>query len=418
MNAAPAGAAWRVPGRIEILGKHTDYAGGRVLVGAVDRAVIARAARLEEAHAEPGTLLAVDEGHFSESVRLTAGRSSGLPAGHWGNYLQTVLDRLTSNFGPTVPARLTISSDLPPASGMSSSSAIVCASALALADLNDWSASSLWRESIPDRLATAGYLAAIESGRPWRALAGTTGVGTQGGSEDHTGMVCGSTDALLLAHFDPMEILGRVAFPTDWSIVIGVCGILAEKTGEALTDYNRGPLALREVLARWNESTGRSDAFLAGAVRSLIGEATGEAALADPALERLRALTEPGYERERVEQFLLESLVLVPEGATAIARADTAAAGEILARSHDAADHWLGNQVPQTNALVGLANKLGAIGASGFGAGWGGSVYAIVPRVDAEGFAAEWLAHYRRRVDAPERAGVLVTRPGPGAHRL
>ena len=34
---------WRVPGRIEVLGKHTDYAGGRVLVGAIDHGITVRA---------------------------------------------------------------------------------------------------------------------------------------------------------------------------------------------------------------------------------------------------------------------------------------------------------------------------------------------------------------------------------------
>ena len=45
MSEAPEESAWRVPGRVEVLGKHTDYAGGSVLVGAVDRAITARAHR-------------------------------------------------------------------------------------------------------------------------------------------------------------------------------------------------------------------------------------------------------------------------------------------------------------------------------------------------------------------------------------
>ena len=115
-----------MPGRIEVLGKHTDYAGGRVLVGAVDRGVTAVAERVE---GTPGSLRATTT-TGGEPVTLMAGRAPGLGAGHWGNYLQTVLDRLTSNFGTSAPARLTITSDLPPASGMSSSSALICACAL------------------------------------------------------------------------------------------------------------------------------------------------------------------------------------------------------------------------------------------------------------------------------------------------
>lgn len=411
-----APVSWRVPGRIEVLGKHTDYAGGRVLVGAVDRGITATA---ELVDGPAGSLTATTTAG-GEPVSLAVGTDPALPGGHWGRYLQTVLDRLAQNFtslSEPVAAHLTITSDLPPASGMSSSSALVCASALALADLNGWTASELWRRNVPDRLATAGYLAGVEAGRPWRELLGAEGVGTQGGSEDHTGMLCGAPDTLLLARFAPMEVLKTVSFPEEWAFVVGVSGVAAEKTGAALEDYNRGPLTLRSVLARWNEATGRSDEFLAQAVGSLIGEATGEAAAADPALEALLKLTEPGYERRRVEQFLQESLVLVPAGAEAIAAGD-GAVGEVLERSHALADSHLLNQVPETNTLVAMAREMGALGASAFGAGWGGSTYAIVPRGDAEAFAAQWLERYRAAFpEAGSRASTIVTRPGASAER-
>ena len=51
-------SAWFVPGRIEVLGKHTDYAGGSVLVGAVDRAITARARRVA---GPPGSLTATTD---------------------------------------------------------------------------------------------------------------------------------------------------------------------------------------------------------------------------------------------------------------------------------------------------------------------------------------------------------------------
>ena len=72
---------------------------------------------------------------------------------------------------------------------MSSSSALLCGVALALADLNGFSATPAWQDACPDRLSLAGYLACIENGRTWRGLAGSRGVGTFGGSEDHTAML-------------------------------------------------------------------------------------------------------------------------------------------------------------------------------------------------------------------------------------
>ena len=156
LSEAPEETAWRVPGRVEVLGKHTDYAGGSVLVGAVDRAITARARRVA---GPPGSLTATTD--CGDPVTLRAGVDPGLEPGHWGRYLQTVLDRLTLNFGAGTAAHLSLSSDLPPASGMSSSSALVCATALALASLNGWDADPRWIESMPDRLSLAGYLAAV-----------------------------------------------------------------------------------------------------------------------------------------------------------------------------------------------------------------------------------------------------------------
>ena len=412
LSEAPEETAWRVPGRVEVLGKHTDYAGGSVLVGAVDRAITARARRVA---GPPGSLTATTD--CGDPVTLHAGVDPGLEPGHWGRYLQTVLDRLTLNFGAGAAAHLSLSSDLPPASGMSSSSALVCATALALASLNGWDEDPRWVESMPDRLSLAGYLAAVEGGRAWRDLPGTSGVGTRGGSEDHTGMLCGAQDRLLLAGFDPMRIDRTISFPAQWALVVGVSGVLAHKTGAALEDYNRGPSTVQAVLARWNETTGRTDASLAGAVRHLIGETTGEQAAGDPALKELLGLCEPGYERQRIEQFLTESLVLVPAGARMIAAADPGV-GDVLQRSQELADRGLRNQVPQTRLMVSLARQAGAIGASSFGAGWGGSVYALVPTDDAEDFASQWLQAYRDREQEAELSSTIVTRPGPGACRL
>ena len=105
---------WFAPGRLEVLGKHTDYAGGRSLLAAVDRGV-----RVEARDANVGVTAQSDA--FPEPIHLLPGVEPDLPDGHWGHYLQTVVDRLTSNFGPLPPTHLDITSDLPLASGRSSS---------------------------------------------------------------------------------------------------------------------------------------------------------------------------------------------------------------------------------------------------------------------------------------------------------
>ncbi len=407
--------AWAMPGRIEVLGKHTDYGGGRVLVCAVDRGVTVRA---EEIPGEPGTLEASSEA-YPGVLHLDAGRVPDLPAGHWGRYVHTVLARLTANFGPLRPARLTVSSDLPPASGMSSSSAVISGAAMALADLNGLPATEAWSSQITDRVTLAGYAASIENGKSFGTLAGRPGVGTSGGSLDHTGMLAGADGMISYAGFDPMQILDRVALPAGYALVVAVSGVLAEKTGAAQAAYNRGPALLTELLGRWNATTGREDRSLQAALRALVGEDLASPLPADETRwEPLRAVATAGPERERLDQFFHESAVLVPRAHQALKDGNLSAFAAAVAESQHRAETQLGNQVPETVALVQDALGLGAPAASAFGAGWGGSVWALVPAADADGFAAEWLDRYRAGGRAPEAATTLVTRPGAPGHRL
>lgn len=392
-------SGWFVPGRIEVLGKHTDYAGGAVLVCAVDRGVTVTA--------EPGADVIEASSAHGEPVRLKAGHDPGLPGGHWGRYVQTVIDRLTANFGPLPPTRLRVESDLPLASGMSSSSALLVGCALTLADAAALPDRRSWRTVIGSRLDLAGYLACVENGSAFGPLAGDAGVGTRGGSEDHCAMLCGEPGKLSRFRFDPMSQEDGVDFPDDWAFVVASSGVRAEKTGAAREAYNAASAAVAEIVHRGRTLLGSHARTLAGLVR---------AAGAD---EVLRAVADSPALTRRLEHFLAESERLVPAGARAVAARDAAGFGVVAAESHRLASELLGNQVPQTNHLVAAARRLGAPAASAFGAGFGGSVWALVRRGDADGFAADWLAEYREAFPVEgDAAETLVTRPSEPAHRL
>ena len=431
----PIPVTWVMPGRIEVLGKHTDYGGGRVLVCAVDRGITVRA---EAATGPPGTLEAASDA-YPGTLHLEADTVPDLPAGHWGRYVHTVLARLTKNFGPLPAARLAVASDLPPASGMSSSSAMITGAAMALADLTGLSSTEAWTAQLPDRMSLAGYAASIENGKSFGDLAGRPGVGTSGGSLDHTGMLASEQGQISYAEFDPMRVIDRVALPQEWSFVVAVSGVLAEKTGNAQELYNRGPALLGAIVERWNRQTGRSDATLQAALRSLVGEdleaplraemdlaaqlpAGGDLAASplagDERLTPLRRLAAEGMERDRLDQFLIESAVLVPRAHASLRDGDLDTFAAAVAASQRLAETHLRNQIPQTIELVRSAEQLGARAASAFGAGFGGSVWALVPTADADGFAAAWGERYRRTDGAPETASVLVTRPGAPGRRL
>ncbi|HKV50059.1 MAG TPA: hypothetical protein VJO52_02565, partial [Gemmatimonadaceae bacterium] len=98
---------------------------------------------------------------------------------------------------------------------------------------------------------------------------------------------------------------------------------------------------------------------------------------------------------------------------------DLAAFGALVARSQAAAEGALHNQIPETVALVQQARALGATAASAFGAGFGGSVWALVDAAQADDFCRRWARDYGAAFPAASsRAEFFVTRSGPPASRL
>lgn len=400
-----------VPGRIEVLGKHTDYAGGRSLLCAVEQgfAIVARP--------RPDGVVAVTAADTGESFTCRLDATLEPRVGHWSNYPATVVRRVARNFpGARTGAEIVFSSDLPPAAGLSSSSALMIGVLAALAAVNRLPGTPEYRAAIETPLDLAGYAATIENGRTFRTLEGDRGVGTFGGSEDHTAILSCRAGRLARYAFAPVRFEGDVALTEPWLFVVASSGIVAEKTGAARELYNRASRLAGDVLQIWNRSTGRTDSTLEEAVTSAPG-----------ARERLVEVLGSVHEGEwdsrtlvnRARQFCLESLDLIPEASAALAGDDMAAFGDIVARSQQAAEEWLGNQVPETVFLASSARACGAAAASAFGAGFGGSVWALVRRPDASAFIEVWAARYREQFPAAASRAVFVpTRPGPAAFSL
>ena len=119
------------------------------------------------------------------------------------------------------------------------------------------------------------------------------------------------------------------------------------------------------------------------------------------------------------DQFFEESERIIPGVTDRLSAGDIAGIGPLVDRSQHLADHLLGNQIPETIALARAARGLGALASSAFGAGFGGSVWALVPDRDHRTFLDRWDAAYRHDFPAAAaRAQFFVTRPGPAAVRL
>jgi galactokinase len=78
------------------------------------------------------------------------------------------------------------------------------------------------------------------------------------------------------------------------------------------------------------------------------------------------------------------------ESIAAFRRGDPARVGKLADDSQSDAEIFLGNQIPETIALAASARKLGAFAARSFGAGFGGSVWALVDADRAQDFAHRW----------------------------
>lgn len=398
---------WFVPGRLEVFGKHTDYAGGDVLVAAAPRGFAVAASPRDD-----GRLHVVDVKN-NVSLWLAAADTGPLRSG-WASYLQVTRRRLATNFaGAPLGLDLAFASDLPRAAGMSSSSALVTAAATALVTRGGLDHREEWRQAIQSPEDHATYLGCIENGATFGPLAGTSGVGTHGGSEDHTAILLGEAGTLGHFRFVPTTRLARVPCPPRWVFVVATSGVHADKAGSVRDRYNRTTFGVRALLQRWNASAAVAAPSLAAALEKPGAEGQ--------LRELVRQDVPDGWTSaallERLDHFVAED-ALVREAVEAVHRADAAAVGALAVRSQAHAETWLGNQVPETALLAALARECGAFGATSFGAGFGGGVWALVHEDDAATFADAWIAAYRHRCPKATNVAVVPVRPGPGVIAL
>src|SRR5262245_29320218 len=125
---APAGL-WRAPGRVNLIGEHTDYNDGLVLPFALSQGVSVSAARRDDGVFE---LRSVQSPETASVVDPTPGSVRG-----WAAYAAGVAWSLREAGHPVGGASLLVDADLPQGAGLSSSAALECAVAVALCDLYD-----------------------------------------------------------------------------------------------------------------------------------------------------------------------------------------------------------------------------------------------------------------------------------------
>jgi galactokinase len=375
----------RAPGRVNLMGEHIDYCGLPVFPMAIQRGIrVAFHSRPDRAL----RLVNLDHQFAPVGFALAASIPPALQ-GDWGNYARAAAQVLAQGFPDLRGVDALVESDLPSAAGLSSSSALVVAMALAMLDANGVTVPTL---ELMDLLAR-----------------GERYVGTAGGGMDQAIILGARAGCASRIDFQPLR-LTPTAVPADWRFIVAWSLVHAEKSGAARKAYNERTQqcdeARRLVAARLGQ---REDitypALLAAASVEGLLEAA-DSTLGGVLARRFRHVVTEGTRVRRAE--------------AAMAARDLAAFGRLLDASHQSLrDDYEVSRV-ELDRLVELAREAGAAGARLTGAGFGGSIVALC-RAER---APEVVAALRERFYAPRGAAgdvgrhVFTAEPSAGAEVL
>jgi galactokinase len=331
---SPAGV-WAAPGRVNLIGEHTDYNDGYVLPFALPQRTYVAAAPTDDPEwtvwsAEP------DETVSFPAAGLARGAVQG-----WAAYVAGVVWALRERGYEVPPCRLAITSDVPLGAGLSSSAALECAVLTALVELAGLDL------PVPDRPALAQRAENEFVGVPCGIMDQTAAVRCQAG---HALFLDCRTGAVEQVPFD-LASLGLALLVVD----------------------TRAPhrLVTGEYAAR------RAACEQAAA-------ALGIPALRDATAADLPRLTDPLI-RRRARHVITENQRVLDT--VARLRAGSTEIGPLLSASHASMRDDYEITVPEVDAAAEAAEAAGASGARMTGGGFGGCVIALVDAATTEAVA-------------------------------
>jgi galactokinase len=261
--------------------------------------------------------------------------------GDWENYLRAAAQAITGKWGVMNGIDATIDSDLPPAAGLSSSSALIVAMTLALLRANQREARfEELMEILPD---------------------GEQFVGTRGGGMDHAASLASRDGCASLIEFAPLAV-HHIPIPAGWAFLVANSLHTAEKSGAVREQYNAVRTAGTEALRK-----------------------TGFASYG----EAIQGRTEEELCAMAAEQHLPPAFLHVVTEAFRVRHAVQAMRedaserfGQLLLASHASLRDRLKVSCPALDRLVQAAMDSGALGARLTGAGFGGCAVVICRRAD------------------------------------
>jgi galactokinase len=418
--------AARASGRVNLIGEHTDYSGLPVLPVAIDRSTIVVAAvnttgEIQVANADP----AWPSRRFAIERQIPPHET-----GDWANYVKAAIQGVIDHF----PARnlrglsMVVDGRVPPAAGLSSSSALTVSTAMVFMAVNELEL---------EPLETATMVARSERY-----------VGTHGGGMDQAASILGRRDHALFIEFGPLRARA-IKMPANAALVVADSRQIADKSGTARAEYNRrvvecalaarilgralkldGVTILGDVVRaspEWNAADLVEK--LAASSPARLGADLKEAAsileLSQPMLDAEllgHGPTRIALDSNRPLEILKRARHVLSETERVIRAAEALEAGRLdemgtlMNASHASLADDFECSTARLDAIVECARRGGALGARLTGAGFGGSIVALCDVASADAVIESIDRGYYAKLDpgaAPENwRAVLHVSPG------
>lgn len=350
---------FRAPGRVNLIGDHTDYNDGFVLPLAIGRECRVASEPRDDGRVR---LRSTHAGMADVDIAADGSEEPGAVEPEWGRYAAGVVRTLAARGREPVGIEAVVSSTVPPGAGLSSSAALEVSIALALCD-----AAGL--ELDRAELARACQEAELVA------------TGVPCGIMDQLTSVAGRRGHALLIDCRSLEV-EPVPLPDHLAVLVVHSGVSRRLEGSA---YAERRAACEAVAAR----------------------------LGIPALRDATPEQVAGEPRAR---HVVSENARVLAAAEALAAGDGVRVGRLLTESHASMRDDFEISTPELDALAASLEGAGALGARLTGGGFGGCVVALVPARDVDRVARAASASYRALTGLEPMP--LICRAADGAGRV
>lgn len=417
----------RIPGRVNLIGEHIDYCGYSVCPMALEQDILV-AVSTTELHT---FLQAINRDTVKYGDYVTDSRFYNIDVHNvgWASYLlcgvRGVTELLEKEGRIPVSMQLAVSGNIPPGSGLSSSSALVCAGVLATALSNSLNLSKLELASLS---ATSEHH-----------------IGTVGGGMDQAIIFLGTKGDAKLIEFNPLKA-------NNVSLLSGAVFVIAHslvtKNKAASSEYNTRVVECRlatKILAKkkslqWKELFRLADLQKAldvslEEVAELVERNLHEQPYTKDEICHLLGVTKDELNAysltpntQHIQEFKLQQRALhVFQEALRVEQfhkgcqqgCDLKYLGQLMTESHRSLRDLYECSHPQLDLLVRTAESCGALGARLTGAGWGGCIVGLTTEDKVDSFISRLKeTFYKDRIDSVDEDLdnlVFATQPGHGA---